>query len=379
MNKLILLSGLFILFSCSVRENNHSNNHEITSVLFSDENTLLLNDSLSCEFIPLETLSDNSNLIGHILKAVISENRMFILDAVRTKSLQVYTLQGEYITRIGEIGNGPGEYILPHNFYINEDKRKVTIEDLAKNTLLVYDLDTYQYEYEKRIPFNFMDYIETPEGFLWCDLNGFKKARDSYYIRMTDSILEDIKYIYPTDFRSAYNIKLGDLFYHINGKIHFVHPLKPIVYELDSEDIHPIYELSLGEIHFPTLDYLQSISKNNIDHTGVLLRSGYIANYSLYETDRFMLISYLVNQQMNIGLYEKETMKSFKYNQIDFARITHLEGINLPFIGTYNDAFITTILPHNLQNHYIINDKLRAIAQNISEEDNPILCLIKFK
>jgi hypothetical protein len=190
--------------------------------------------------------------------------------------------------------------------------------------------------------------------------------------------MENEKYLYPADFTSPYGIHLGDALYQIDGKIHFTHPQKPVVYEIDKENIYPVYELSLGDTHFPSLDYLKSISKNNTDYTRALIHSGYVASYSLLETSRFLLITCMVNQQIYIGLYEKQTGKSWKYSEKDFIDITHTDGINFPFVGTYNDSFIATVSPGRLKNRYVRNDALRNLSENISEEDNPILCIIKF-
>ncbi|MDR1403783.1 MAG: 6-bladed beta-propeller, partial [Tannerellaceae bacterium] len=224
MKRLLFLCSVLLFFACVKREESRSIDDRIVSVSFSDENTMSLNDSLHCEFIPLEIIPDNSNLIGHILKIEIVDDRIFVLDMLRSKSLQVYDMQGKYMAHVGAVGNGPGEYITPHDFYLDKEEKGITITDLSTNTRLFYDLDTYQYKGEQKIPFNSGVSIKHNNRLVWCDFNGFKKARDLYYIKVTDATMENEKYLYPADFTSPYGIHLGDALYQIDGKIHFTHP-----------------------------------------------------------------------------------------------------------------------------------------------------------
>ena len=79
-----------------------------------------------------------------------------------------------------------------------------------------------------------------------------------------------------------------------------------------------------------------------------------------------------------LGFYNKNTGKSFKYSKSDFTRQTGLTGL-FQLKGTYNNYFIFTMLPDALKDSYCTIPELKPIIDNVKEDDNPILCLLKFK
>jgi hypothetical protein len=92
----------------------------------------------------------------------------------------------------------------------------------------------------------------------------------------------------------------------------------------------------------------------------------------LYETETNL--KYYIKRDFYIGIWDKtkdETI-NFKYdNVIDDLGI----GGKFPLpIGVYNDHFIGVINPYNLNKKQVKNTELKKITENISEEDNPILC-----
>jgi hypothetical protein len=48
---------------------------------------------------------------------------------------------GHFLRQIGEIGQGPGEYIGLRNAFIDKDNNKIIVQDVGKQDLLVYDYD----------------------------------------------------------------------------------------------------------------------------------------------------------------------------------------------------------------------------------------------
>ena len=64
--------------------------------------------------IILETREDC--LIGRIESLQVFDERIYILDSRKAKSLFVFDMEGKFIQKIGSYGNGPGEYNEPLDF-----------------------------------------------------------------------------------------------------------------------------------------------------------------------------------------------------------------------------------------------------------------------
>lgn len=102
--------------------------------------------------IALETTEDNLILDPTVVK--ISQDKIFVLDRFSpSKSLYVFLKSGKYIGKIGNKGEGPGEYVMPHSFVINERDNRLFLRDMATNKILVYDLSTFQFVEDYTLPF----------------------------------------------------------------------------------------------------------------------------------------------------------------------------------------------------------------------------------
>jgi hypothetical protein len=178
-----------MLVGCTNKSADNGNCQEI----FFDEESALRSESLSYEFIPLETRPDN--LTGIISKAEIVDNRIYLLDMTVAKTVQVYAINGQYISTVGARGNGPGEYVTPNNFRINEAAQTITIEDMVTNRLLIYDLNTYQHLSTGNVSFSFHAHMPLSDrNQAWYATN-LKKSWDgrlskpyTFIQQVTDSI-----------------------------------------------------------------------------------------------------------------------------------------------------------------------------------------------
>ncbi len=93
-------------------------------------------DSLSYVF--LET--NDSCLIGHIDKVVIYNNRFYILDKEKSKTLFIFDSLGKLVKKINREGKGPGEYSTPDDFVIDKEEKTVEIYNRALKKILKFNM-----------------------------------------------------------------------------------------------------------------------------------------------------------------------------------------------------------------------------------------------
>ncbi|WP_228694039.1 6-bladed beta-propeller [Lunatimonas sp.] len=77
--------------------------------------------------------------ISSVQDIAFSQNFFFLLD--RKQGLLKFDYSGSFLRAIGEIGEGPMEYILPYAIYLEENENKVLVTDWVKMVLISYDLD----------------------------------------------------------------------------------------------------------------------------------------------------------------------------------------------------------------------------------------------
>lgn len=372
MNKLTIIITIFLLCCCSKQE---KDTQKITKISFSTDSNFLLEDSLICDFIPLETTSNN--LFSDIGAIEINNNLIYIID-IKNSKLLLFDISGKFITQIGSNGNGPAEYMMPSRFYIDNEKKIITIADLGLHKILRYNLDNYQF-ISKQMGFVFTDcaWLDN-KTIAWLNNDGFvTDKRESYYIKTTDTDLNEIALMYPCELAIKYGIGIGTNFYKINGETYLNLPFLPIVNKVKSHKIEAAFYLDFGKHKFATLEWLQTEATKN--YASAVIPTDYISACNVKETDNYISASfYAKGANPYIGFYNKKTGKSCKYTGTDFLKYSGLNGIS-SVKGTYEDYFISTIYPSELGRSYIKNDKLRKIAEHANEEDNPILCLFKFK
>lgn len=121
MNKVrLLIIGMILFYSCS--EPDEKKDYPVLKV--SLESTAVSLDSVfsHLELIPLET-NDSCLLIG-IDKLICFEERFYVLDLQRP-ALYIFSKSGNFIQQISRKGNGPGEYNMIYDFYVDENERKI--------------------------------------------------------------------------------------------------------------------------------------------------------------------------------------------------------------------------------------------------------------
>ncbi|MDR1224406.1 MAG: 6-bladed beta-propeller [Tannerella sp.] len=92
----------------------------------------------SIEYLQLETTDEC--LLRHPSICLRDDNFLFYSDISRL----VYKFDattGHFLGQIGEIGQGPGEYVWMKNAFIDKDNNKIIVQDGGKQDLMVYDYD----------------------------------------------------------------------------------------------------------------------------------------------------------------------------------------------------------------------------------------------
>ena len=149
-NRYFLLTFSFILvlaFSCSKgRKNNIDGTSKHTINLDLCEGRHYTPISTFCSSVKpilLETTDESS--IGEIDKIHFYNNLIIIMDKSFANSIFIFDNDGHFIRKIGQVGNGPGEFASLADFTINRDGGYIYVLDNGTNKILAYDIKSGEY------------------------------------------------------------------------------------------------------------------------------------------------------------------------------------------------------------------------------------------
>ena len=136
-----LLGFMMLLASCS---SNHSNWESAKLMIdFGQSNDASPSEVLSTSFVKLET--GDGCLIGTVSQAEEYKGIFYLLDAFITKTVYAFDGQGNFVSTVGRVGNGPGEYVVPSSFFISdalqtEQKKTLKMDNICKILFVIISL-----------------------------------------------------------------------------------------------------------------------------------------------------------------------------------------------------------------------------------------------
>lgn len=377
---------LVCLFSCTEKtqetgtsESNELNpeSYNIQVDLDNSEKDKAFSDFIDeYELVRLET--DSNALIGRIDKILVIKNHIWILDRTSARGVFKFDRSGKFITQIGGNGPGPGEYTTLTDFTYNPEKEEVILVDNA-GKLIHYSLDGELIK--ESSPNNFtVFYIATlAENQSYVFIIG---GRDLSLV-VTDSNLKNEKRYFPF-LNRVVNALISD----------------PVQRTYDNKVlarrylIDTIYQVSLGGIEpyisFDFLDYqapYEEISKPEINMDAL---ARYCVISSCYELPGHIVFKFRQRGIDYLGIFNKKNNKVISLEQQEVFNDITFEN-NSSMIGV--DPNTNTVI-YKVEANYLkkgIKDsesehsdlpnwkKAAALAEQITNQDNPIIMFAKLK
>ncbi len=344
------------------------------------------------KYISLQTKQDC--LIGDIDVLKVSSDRIFLISR---SIVYCFMMDGSFYKKIGNRGNGPGEYIKPRDLTINEDTQSVYILD--SSTKLIYEYSfSGNYKQSIKLPDNghswqiekfgndliVVNQILPPINYQLYQVN--KKGKLVYPFL----IMSELKgsSLYPFGFDYASFKPEGNFLLFTSAWNDTLFLIK------NNNKPKPVYIVNYGKFKYPLNTKVGSLINQPI-------KSNFIFQYWKAITDRYLLFQYQYHSQMLLAVYDFE-IDAFIYNG-DIE-----DGIN-PGIGNDIDGGpgIQKIYQYKVNNgntlvksfmamdiielyKQSLNENLSfshpqkrndfiELAKNLNENDNPVLQLLTLK
>lgn len=366
------LGFILLLASCM---QDKTKNGDIKTILFEDKYTDLT-EKLDCQFIPLET--NDSCLIASVSDMVFDSSRLYLIDG-KSNLVFAFSLSGEFISQVGNVGSGPSEYQYPVNLHIDKIKQELIVADANTPKLVYYDLKTLKYKRQLRSDDYFTNCAWLPNGdiILASGSSYVTPKRERFYAQITDENLKRKQYVCPRSFDPQYRLAIGSVFYTFQDQVYLNLPFLHSVYQINETTCEETYAIELKGFQMPDQNWLKANAEEN--YFAALSHSDYVSAIQCQETNRYLYATFLVGGSKDyIAFYDKEQRNSMIYSGYDFIKETSLNGLS-KVITTYNDTFVATINPDVLKEKGTTIEELAQLSQSLPAESNPILCLFTFK
>lgn len=342
-----------------------------------EQQTVSFKDLFSTiRLIPLET-NDSCLLIG-IDKLICFEERFYVLD-VQRPALYIFSKSGNFIQQISRKGNGPGEYNMIYDFYIDENERKIGLLS-PYGYLLIYNLNGVFLE-KRGLPVKPNYYsvsdMDAKSIALWSCVDKSEKGI---------TVLEKDSFSIMNAFWNNDRIfDMGNMkpFYRYRGELYFTTAYQNIVYKLKQDSITPAYQWDFGKggIHESLLQKYLDIENDSERNNRLLndLSDGtfpFLMN-SHNQNDMYYYVSLqkgLGNKRKYINVfYRKADGKSFVFEKTS-------EGMSLHPLTFTEDYIISAINVNECDSfkNYLSTEDY-SILKSYTSEDNIILVRFDFR
>lgn len=380
-----LITACITLYACKENQRDYKGSN-CKNVSINSATKIPIEDFVA-EFEVVNLEATDKSLLSDISIIRIMDDKIYIIDGSMS-IVFIYTLDGKYISKICNQGEGPKEYIKIYSIELDHANKRLLLTDTFSKRLFIYDANG---NLQQVIPTKF-----TP-GRIFSDNKGHllhhKEAIEYYdkdkdlnysYLQILNEKGEVEGSILPDE---TPNLKRFRSFQGTNltaeGDLLFMPPFSNIIYRIHNLQATPRYEVipQNGWKLLSTEDKKQiyyTVEKSNVEEyeqqkkmifTGTFLHSDSLLFVSSGWEKRFYTF------------YSIQTEKSFT---IDPQEIKGNEGLRAIFStcpkALYKEYFYISIpfsyMGYSLQ--YLEEGKLKTSFESIMEnEGNP--CLIRYK
>tara|TARA_A100000171_G_scaffold45526_1_gene49372 strand:- start:1392 stop:2585 length:1194 start_codon:yes stop_codon:yes gene_type:complete len=334
-------------------------------------------------FVQLEASEDA--LFSEASKVLFAKEEILILDR-RNQKVLAFDEEGNFLFKIYQKGNGPGEYKDIYSMAYDGDNNQIILA--APGKFLWFDMKGVFIREVKstlHVYISDMAYVGNSQFAIYPDLHGVfdgVSARSMILDSQTNmvAVYEPFNKVVRTENSTG-------MYSHFNSS---KEPLAIGVYshdvwKFDSDGAEIAYSVEFGEDAMPDdfIDnYITDPSLTSAMVRNIIKDKGYWSIYggALQETDEMLFFLYANGKSYNIALYDKKTQKvisldySMKNERGDKGYFSLFASHDEYFVTSFGSQLLSGLLDMNK-----LTESQKKMVGSIGKEEIPLLWFVKFK
>ena len=360
--------------SVEINQTQHPHSFNILDVEYSN----FYDNVDSMKLIKLET-SDES-LIGSISTLSIIGNVLYVADYSKSKSVFAFDLQGNFLYKINNIGNGPGEY--QNINMVQIDEKNIFILDWFSGKIMKYDLFGNFISEKKIIPHP-NDFINLNNGEMIFNHTHYNEKK-KYQIEFTDSLWNPIETAFPFKNTRGIFFQQFSIFQKLKDEtILYRYSFCDTIFKIKDRKITPLYNLSF---HVPEqVEALFEETKNmeDRDYFKRLMKNDLVRSFNFIELKNALFINYSKGMGAYVSLISKKDSKIYHSIAADkeYAYIFNVNGFMYEqniLLSAIDESFGRLLSNENKEFFYSLfgTKNMKLIKELEDTDNNPLVCIL---
>lgn len=344
------------------------------------------------EYIPLET-NEHSIISG--TNDIITGNKLIVGPGFYLvkyfKTILEFQTDGSFVTRIGTVGRGPKEFLVPHDVKVDEKTHNIYVLAGWQKKFFIYSetgelIRTFQIPFVSQV-FSFFD-----NEILCYSINHEGNIENSYNLIDTNGkILESYPNKFPFNNQNTHAITGENLFYNFNRQVFKKEVYSDTVYSYENKVFKPHLVIQVGN------KLITPQARSKFD--GLYLAKNYISPLNLFEFGDYVYYEFVYKFALPDDVIIYSFIGSKKNNlKVIFNTgkgiINDLDGGPNIWPKTIQDdnTIVALVDALKLKTHVASEafknsipkyperkKELEILANSLKETDNPVLLLISLK
>lgn len=339
--------------------------------------------------VPLE--ENESCMLGNIFKVCVIDNSLFITDG-SSNSIYEFDLNGVFIRKIGQVGNGPGEYRSVSDFSISRTNKTIYVLDRSRHAILKYSQTA---EFIKSIPVEESVYaISVIDDKIYLKHSAFMQSSQYLLTAIDESGHTHATMLPYANYSKGYSgikLRANRQFINTENNTKCITPYGETIYTINKNKAVPFLTVaSRHSLNNADVDKLEKFetqepSSELIQEQNRLFSDKYWGVEWYFETQDILLVQSRYKNLSNNIIYDKTNKKYVCFNRPD----DDISNLSFPpsIIGSNKD-YIISYVGQNEEIGFIQNIKDGHVKLYDCGKDwilsqrkghNPIILLYKTK
>ena len=331
--------------------------------------------SLMADYSYVALESPEGALFGNMNQIEIYNDKIYILDNNKSNALYVFTTDGKYITKLEGVGDGPGEFISPHSFWIDRSGF-IFILDRQLNRLLKYQLSDLHFLDNIVLPAPApLSFASIPNQDLYIYYYPLRKndVFSGKQVIIADGAGNVVHQCY--DGPPSGKILHGSAtnFYLFNDRIRIYPHFSNEIYELSNDSLNCCYAFAWGDLTLPPAELFEKYTSDDIMKEVLTGENDWIRLLYVYELEEQLVVKYYIKREFYLSVWHKKTDKTMNVKSENIVDDLGMGGrFPLP-VAIHQDKIIGAIYPFDVDREKVTDKRLIALLDNNPEDSNPIL------